>query len=460
MGFFIYDISFLIAFTIFVVIFLYIKRKNLKREGLIYLYRTKIGIGFINSFSKKFEKALKFSKYAVVAIGFALMAIMIYLLANSLMIYIKFPQITEIIKAPPVAPLIPYFPQIFGVQSLFPPFYFAYFLFALLIIAVVHEFAHGIYMKVFKIKIKSTGFAFLGPVLGAFVEQDEKSMNSKKNSEQMAVLAAGVTSNLIFAGIFFLLMVGFFLVSFQAGGYMFNTYAITYIPLVSITGFGNMNDSLTAVSALNETFFMDNSMKTQLNKNPKLVAVYDSAPAIKAGLSGVIIKADNYVIKNHNDLAIFLDGKKPGDSIMLTTLDKTTKKESSYIIELAKNPANSSKPYLGIGFFESKSDKLTSRVMNFFSGFKEGSTYYSAKYDGDIALFIYNLLWWITIINLFVALFNMLPLGILDGGRFFYLTIFSLTKSEKIAKRAYSIATYIILGIFALLMFFWLIRIL
>ena len=38
------------------------------------------------------------------------------------------------------------------------------------------------------------------------------------------------------------------------------------------------------------------------------------------------------------------------------------------------------------------------------------------------------------IINLLVALFNMLPLGFLDGGRFFYLTFLGLTGSEKVAK--------------------------
>ena len=31
--------------------------------------------------------------------------------------YVTKPQITEIIKAPPIAPLIPYFPKIFGLEK-------------------------------------------------------------------------------------------------------------------------------------------------------------------------------------------------------------------------------------------------------------------------------------------------------------------------------------------------------
>ena len=59
------------------------------------------------------------------------------------------------------------------------------------------------------------------------------------------------------------------------------------------------------------------------------------------------------------------------------------------------------------------------------------------------------------IINLLVALFNMLPLGILDGGRFFYLTVWGITRSEKVGKKAYSLMTWILLASLALLMVRW-----
>ena len=64
------------------------------------------------------------------------------------------------------------------------------------------------------------------------------------------------------------------------------------------------------------------------------------------------------------------------------------------------------------------------------------------------------------VINLLVALFNMMPLGMLDGGRFFYLGVFGIFGSDKWAKRAYAAATYLILLMFALMMIFWFIGIL
>ena len=70
-------------------------------------------------------------------------------------------------------------------------------------------------------------------------------------------------------------------------------------------------------------------------------------------------------------------------------------------------------------------------------------------------LYLYNLLWWVMMINLFVALFNMLPLGILDGGRFFYLAVFGLTKSKKVAEKSSKLATKLIALIFLLMMVFW-----
>ena len=61
-------------------------------------------------------------------------------------------------------------------------------------------------------------------------------------------------------------------------------------------------------------------------------------------------------------------------------------------------------------------------------------------------------------INILVALFNMLPLGILDGGRFFYLTIWSITGKEKWGKKAYAFITWFLLLMIGALMVRWVFR--
>jgi len=50
---------------------------------------------------------------------------------------------------------------------------------------------------------------------------------------------------------------------------------------------------------------------------------------------------------------------------------------------------------------------------------------------------------------------NMLPVSILDGGRFFYLTIWGITGSAKWAKRIYSFVTWFILLLLVIMMGRW-----
>ena len=99
MGFIIYDLILLGIFILFVVLFLTSKKKNLQRQGIIYLYRTKIGIKFIDHFSKRFEKILKPSRYVVVACGYVLLVGIMWLLIRTTWLYLT-TSISQIIKAP------------------------------------------------------------------------------------------------------------------------------------------------------------------------------------------------------------------------------------------------------------------------------------------------------------------------------------------------------------------------
>src|SRR3989344_4963093 len=199
-----YDLVFLVLFTLAVVIFLYKKRRNLQRQGLLYLYRTRVGIKFIDWTSLKFPRLLKGMQYVVVFFGYVLMIGMVYLLINFSYTYITSPVAAEALKVPVIVPLIPYLPEIFNLDFL-PPFYFTYWIVILAIAAIPHEFAHGIFARAHKIKILSTGFGFLGPFLAAFVEPDENTMNKRDKFPQMAILASGTFANIVFTVIFALI---------------------------------------------------------------------------------------------------------------------------------------------------------------------------------------------------------------------------------------------------------------
>ncbi len=456
--FWVYDVGFLILFSMFVIWFLYSRRKNLSREGIVFMYRTKFGIKVINYIGDKFKRVLYSLRYLIIGLGFVLMGSMLWMLGQTVSIYLLNPEITKLIKAPPIAPLIPYFPKLFGMESYFPPFYFTYFIVALAIVAIVHEFSHGVFMKLFKVKIKSTGMVFLGPILGAFVEQDDKSFKSKKKTERMTVLGAGVFANIIFALIFYGLYVGFFFTSFTAAGYEFNSYGMGLVPLENITGFSNSSNNLTAVATTNGNYYLDENLAIQLShSNGEYLIAYLEAPAVLAGMRGAIIQADDVKIIGHDTLREFLENKQPGDSVKFITENEKETKE--YDIILGEHPEDSSRAYVGVGHSVASRQGFVQKVLVKFMDFKESSTLYKPTWDGKFVYFIYHLFWWIMIINLLVALFNMMPLGMLDGGQFFYLAMLGIFKSEKTAKVLSKIAGYVILFSFIVMMFLWFVRI-
>ncbi len=456
------DLAFLVIFCIAIVLFLFKNKKNLSREGMIYYYRTKLGMEAIGKFSKKYSVILRKLKYVVIILGFILMISIVSLLALNAYAYIKSPkQIIEATNgAPPIAPLIPYFPQLFGMESFFPNFYFSYFLIALAIVALVHEFSHGIFMRTFGVKIKSTGFIFLGPILGAFVEEDRNNFQKKKNSEQMAILGAGVFANIIFAILFFLILLIFFSVSYVPSGYVFSSYVQTQINTSTINGFENFSSDLVRVKTNSSDFFISTNLYNLLGSNKTLLTdhiltVYMDYPAINSGLRGAITELNGIIITDSDSFQKEISKNYPNDSIIIKTFYNGS--QEKYNITLSTNPSNSSKGFLGIGHFvqSPKRNSLVSKFVSFLN-FKDPTTFYSARYNSEVAEYFYYLFWWIALINLFVGLFNMLPLGILDGGRFTYLFILSITKSKKNSEKIYKVILSTVGLIFLLIVFGWL----
>ncbi len=462
MSFFFYDIIFLIAFCTFLVFFLVSRRKKLQKEGILILYKTQLGIRLINYFGEKYKKLINSSEYIIIFFGYALMAGMLYLLFNMVYLFMKFPAIIKVIKIPPLMPLIPYIPSIFKVDFL-PPFYFTYWIVVLAITAIVHEFSHGILGRARGVKIKSTGFAFLGPFTGAFVEPDENKVKKLKTKEHLALLASGSLSNLLLAGLFFLIMWLFFVCAFTSSGAIFTDY--TYKPLdvssvssidgyfnISLDGGLNFTKIFINENGVERVYYIDSEYVRDL-ENIDMIYGYEDAPALKAGLAGVIVEIDGNEITNSEDLVNALSQKKPYDNISIKTLIGEETKD--YEIQLAENPADKSRAYLGIALSNSGGSSLFGKIRNSFMFFKDPNTAYKAKTAGDLMIFIYNLIWWVILINFSVALVNMLPLGIFDGGKVFYLSVLGMTKSEKIAKTAYKFSTYLLLFVFLLLTYLW-----
>ncbi|MEM4153067.1 MAG: site-2 protease family protein [Candidatus Pacearchaeota archaeon] len=465
------DLILLFIFSISVGIFLYKKRKKIKVESKIFvLYRTKTGIKFINNFSKKFSKFLHFLSWFIIMFGITAMFAAIFLFYLSIKQLIN---MATVLKVPPLMPLVPYLPQIFKLPL--PPFYFSYWILIILIIAITHEFAHGIFASLYNLKIKSTGFGFLGPFLAAFVEPDEKAMRKKKPKQQLTILAAGSFSNFVFAIIFLLILQFFFHLCYQPAGvigyiYTFqpiNTTTIENISNYSLESFLDLNEKelqnvfnktetglLEVKTKNNETYYLTLELallaKQSKNKINQII-VYQDTPALKANLSGAIQKIDDIEIKTITDINKAIKKHKPGDVITVQTNEK------KYLITLTEHPQNKSLGYLGIGFPTLKGLNLF--IAKISSPFFSPYTYASPKFNKDLLTFIRDLLFWLIIISFSVAIINMLPFTFLDGGRFIYIAVLGLTKSKKIAETIFKIAAFIVLLILLILTIVWFLRI-
>jgi len=463
-SFYVYDLIFLVLFGILAFVVFKRNRSSFKRQGWMFLYHTKVGIELMKWGAKKFERILKPLSYVVIASGYVLMVSIIWMITKTVWTYISTPIPEQLRNLPPIAPLIPYFPKIFNLESIFPPLYFTYFLVAIAVITISHEFSHGLFAKLWGIKVKTTGLAFFGPFFGAFVEPDEKKMAAAPKKHQLSILAAGTFANIVMFILFGLLLWGFFALSFEPSGLIFNSYAQSVVNVTDITHVGNISvssialiptvaqEGLNRITVAGKNYYAPKEILTKevLENNPQII-LFDDAPAIRENLVGAITSINGNPITSQVELTDTLSGLKPGDKITVTTID-SDKIVHNYEIELGNK---NGRAYLGVGFYAQETGGFRGLLAKGISKFRQPNTYYTPSWDGDFAQFIYDMLWWIVIINILVALMNMLPVSILDGGRFFYLTILGVTGSQLWARRIYSWITWFILMLLALMMAKW-----
>lgn len=380
-------ISLIVFYGIIVLLFFKYRHKFTMQGKIIALYKTKLGLKFMDRLPKLAPRLFKVLGWLALLLGYAGMIFIFVVLVKETISYLLTPGAT-----PPLAPVLP------GVQIPgAPKLSFWHWIISIFIVAVVHEFSHGLFARLYKIKIKSSGFAIFGPILGAFVEPDEKQLKKAKKHKQLAVFAAGPFANLVF-GIIFLLILNF-------------------IVTPALPGF--FEPAGLQVNTLQEGYPMQLS-------------------GIEAPF--VIHEINDMSTENFTAFLLTIAEIKPGDELSLKT-DK-----GDYDIVAAENPDNASIGYLGI--------------TNYQTNLEVKEEY--AKYGRlPFALIWINiLLLWLFLINLGVGLFNLLPLGPLDGGRMFMVSALALTKSEKKATKLLGLVSIICLILIILNLLPWLIKLL
>jgi len=455
-----YDIALFVLFTLITIIFLVKNKKKLVKENKVFfLYKTQVGINFIAWFSKKIPFILNIVSYIAILTSY-LGAVLIIL------VLIELIKIVAIFKVPipPIMPLIPYLPQIFNVNL--PAFFFVHWIIILAITAAVHEFSHGIFAKFANLRIKSTGFGFLGPFLLAFVETDERLIQRKPAKQQLAIYSAGPFSNIILALIFLGILTLFFSLAYVPVGINFNSYYLSNVSFDSITEINNVtvngltlsdieemnlteNENLTIISNNHKYYTNQKTLDNFIKEDKNYVFAYLSTPAFENKITSPILEIDGEKVTNINKLKLIISNYKPGYEVKIKT------KEKEYIVTLTSNPLNESEAILGVSFAEPKLN-FVQKIITFFTPTqKYGSVYYETKGNEQIINFFYSLLWWLIVVNFGVGLINMLPYNFFDGGRIFFTTFKAITKSEEKAKKIFRITNFIITLLIILILILW-----
>ena len=305
-----YDLLFAVIFYLGILIFFFKKRERFQVQAKIFaLYRTQLGIKLMDKLANLSKRFWRFIGLISILTGFGGMAFIFFWLIKGTidLIFVKG-------ALPAVAPVLP------GIKVLpgLPVLSFWHWIISIFIVAVVHEFCHGIFSRVYDTKIKSSGFAFLGPILAAFVEPDEKQLSKKSKRAQLAVFSAGPFSNIVM-GFLFILVLNF------VSGPVYNSF---YEGDGVIVG-----------------------------------KVVDDYPAAIAGIEVpfIITSVNDEDARELKNFVETLGKLKPGDTAKFGT-DK-----GEYTLTAVKNPKNESKAFFGISDMDVKTRIRPSMELKFGS---------------------------------------------------------------------------------------------
>jgi len=265
-----------------------------------------------------------------------------------------------------------------------------YFLLSIPIVLVIHEGAHGIVATLEKIKIKTGGFAIFIALFAGFVEPDEKEFDDARKISKLRVIGAGATSNVIFA--------------FALGAILLtNPLFALILPEPFLEWFYDAPDGVGIISIIEGS----GAETAGLQKNDVIT-----------GIDGIAIITP--VDFQKADL-------KPGDTVTVTV-----QRDGQLLqlpVEIMPSPDDPDKGLVGI-----------MRDSAFYK-----PVYTFIEWDPQVSMFLL----WLWMISFFIGIINMLPLPILDGGKFIYTIIEKKASERKVNAIMFSIygITFVIFGL-------------
>ncbi len=257
-----------------------------------------------------------------------------------------------------------------------------YFLLSIPIVLVIHEGAHGIVAALEKIKIKTGGFAIFIAMFAGFVEPDEEEFDKAKKISKLRVIGAGATSNVLFA--------------FALGALLLTN------PIFAII----------LPEPIQSTFY-------DIPDGVLVLSIIENSGAEQAGLlaNDIITSINDIPIRSPADFPVL----NPGDAASVEVIRDS--QELEFGVEIMAAPDDPERGLIGIMRDNTFSYKP---VLDFIEW-----------NDPNVSLFLL----WLWMISFFIGIINMLPLPILDGGKFIYIII-----EKKISEKSVNMVMW---GIYA-----------
>jgi membrane-associated protease RseP (regulator of RpoE activity) len=412
---------FAFLFIILLTFLIYIKRKNLDTKHFLNdffnfsMYKTKWGLKLMDSWAKKHRRFFVILGYVGIVVGFLGMLLMGFELFRN--IFDLFTNPDAAVNAGLVAPI-----KAKGV--FFVPFF--YWIISIFVLATVHEFAHGLIARAHNIKVKSSGLAFVGSSLkGIGIIAIVISIIVKLRSVNFDFALAFTNYDFALFSADFWLIGGVLL-------YLFSKYKSMFVPIIpaafvepdekmlvkrphrqqiSVFAAGPFANIITAIfcvlillSLTPIANSMNESNGVAITDYVKKEGVLYPAEANSITIGEIIKGIDGVQILTIDDLSQTLKTKSPNQVINLITNNNT------YILELGVNPEDETLPYIGAYLAEEK-------IL------KESVTEKYGTAIPSVFEWIYGLIFMIYFLNLGIGLFNLVPIGPLDGGRMVQLPL-------------------------------------
>lgn len=385
--------SLIILLAIITIVWVF-DRKNFKREGIMFLRRTKQGLLFIDRFAKRHQKALEIFGTLGIVLSFGALgagyifragkkkhpdakalAVFAVLLAATLQIFksiyavslslfgasgfvmAQFIEgIVNLFTAPANAPQLQF---VLPIQTTSAPVFYVpidFWLISIFVLLIVHEFSHAFVSRAEGVRVNSLGYGFLAVIPLGFAEPDERELKKTDSIKRSRIFAAGSFSNIIAALLSAILLAG----TTVATSAMYTTDGVIYGSVVPGT------------------------------------------PAdISLPHNGTITQVNSKVVHNTEELSQIMDIVYPGNDISIVV------NSERQIIKTTSDPKNSSRAFIGVSGIE---NVIVAKEQ--YAGFAGSGL-------SSVLFYFASLFRWLLLLNLGIGLFNLLPLKPLDGGLIF-----------------------------------------